>query len=57
MELDRSVGTEVNFQATQMKFKPIATYFQNASRNLQAAVQELRDHQKRMLAKQQKPQS
>lgn len=57
IELDRSVGSEVNFQSTQMKFRPIATYFQNASRNLQAAVQELRDHQKRMLAKQQKPQS
>ena len=54
MELDRSVGTEVNFQATQMKFKPIATYFQKASRNLLAAVQELREHEQRMLAKQKK---
>jgi tetratricopeptide (TPR) repeat protein len=54
IELDRSVGTEQNFQATQLKFQPIAKVFQTASRNLQAAVQELRAHEQRMLAKQQK---
>lgn len=51
-ELDRSVGSEVSFQGTLVKFKPIAINFQTACRNLQAAVQELREHQERMLAKQ-----
>lgn len=54
VELDRSVGTEVNFQATELKFKPIAIYFQTASRHLQAAVEELRQHEQRMLEKQRK---
>lgn len=53
-ELDRSVCSSVSFQETMIKFKPIATNFQTACRNLQAAVQELRDHEERMLAKQRK---
>jgi tetratricopeptide (TPR) repeat protein len=52
VELDRSVGTEVNFRETELKFKPIATYFQTASRHLQSAVEELRQHEQRMLEKQ-----
>lgn len=53
MELDRSVGSNASFQETLRKFKPIATQFQTTSRQLQAAVQELREHERRMLAKQQ----
>lgn len=53
-ELDRSVGTEKDFQSSLMKFKPIATHFQTASRQLLAAVDELRAHEERMLAKQRK---
>lgn len=51
-ELDRSVGSNVSFQETMVKFKPISVNFQTACRNLEAAVQELRDHETRMLAKQ-----
>lgn len=50
-ELDRSVGSSVSFQETLIKFKPIATNFQTACRKLQAAVQELREHEERTLAK------
>lgn len=51
-ELDRSVGSQASFQETMVKFKPIAIQFQTACRNLQAAVQELNEHEKRMLEKQ-----
>lgn len=50
-ELDRSVGSNVSFQETLRKFKPIAILFQTSCRNLEAAVQELREHEERMLAK------
>ena len=53
-ELDRSVGSQASFQETLLKFKPIATTFQTTCRNLEAAVQELRAHEERMLAKQRK---
>ncbi|MES2791223.1 MAG: tetratricopeptide repeat protein [Planctomycetota bacterium] len=51
-ELDRAVGTEASFHATEVKFKPITTCFQTACRRLQTAVQELREYEHRMMAKQ-----
>ena len=53
-ELDRSVGSQESFHEVLAKFKPIATYFQTASRQLEAAVRELHDHQQRMLLVQRK---
>lgn len=54
VELDRSVSNQSSFQETLRKFKPIATNFQTAARNLEAAVQELREYEERMLARQRK---
>lgn len=53
-DLDRSVSSESSFQETLHRFKPISINFQKAARNLEAAVQELREHEERMLAKQRK---
>lgn len=53
-DLDRSVGSNISFQETLRRFKPIAVDFQNAARKLEAAVKELREHEARMLEKLQK---
>lgn len=53
-DLDRSVGSNVSFQETLQRFKPIAVAFQSAARKLEAAVKELHEHEERMLKKLQK---
>jgi tetratricopeptide (TPR) repeat protein len=50
-QLEHNVASQADFDLTLMQFKPISNLFQNASKMLESAMKELRDHEQRLRVK------